>query len=187
MSELKLAELKTRLMKRQTLNEMQWAINTFKEWRNYKLTEQGFDCKLVELDLDVVTSISKENLCYGLCKFIPEIRKKDGSDYPGKMLYEIVVSIQKYLNQKNIPWKLLDDPHFLHMKIVLDNVMKERAAARIGMVKRQAEFITEEFENQLWSSGTLGEDTPEKLHDTVLFLLGINLALRVGDEHYDLQ
>ena len=33
----------------------------------------------------------------------------------------------------------------------------------------------------------MGEDTPEKLRDTVLFLLSINLALRAGDEHYDLR
>ena len=30
------------------------------------------------------------------------------------------------------------------------------------------------------------EDTPDKLHDTVLFILGINLALRAGDKHHDL-
>ena len=34
--------------------------------------------------------------------------------------------------------------------------------------------------------GVLGEDTPDKLRETVLFLLGIQLALKAGDEHYDL-
>ena len=33
----------------------------------------------------------------------------------------------------------------------------------------------------------LGEDTPSKLRSTVLFLLGINLALRAVDEHYYLR
>ena len=33
----------------------------------------------------------------------------------------------------------------------------------------------------------LGEEGPNQLHDTVLFLLGMNLALRAGDEHYDLR
>ena len=65
--------------------------------------------------------------------------------------------------------------------------MKERARYQIGMVKRQAEFISLDYENELWRSGTLGEDTPDKLRDTVLFILGINLALRAGDEHHDLQ
>ena len=33
----------------------------------------------------------------------------------------------------------------------------------------------------------LGEDTPDKLHSTVLDLLGVNLALRAEDEHYALR
>ena len=40
---------------------------------------------------------------------------------------------------------------------------------------------------ELWNEGILGEDTPIKLRNTVLFLLGINLALRAGDEHYYLR
>ena len=98
-----------------------------------------------------------------MCKFISEITKKDGSDYPGKTLCELVIAIQKYLNQKNLPWKLIDDPSFLDLNMVLDNIMKECAAASIGVVKRQAEFITEEYENELWRSGTLGEDNHQKL------------------------
>ena len=143
--------------------------------------------KLLELDIDVASTINKESLCYALCRFMPEVTKKDGSDYPGKTLYEIIVVIQKHINNKNLPWKLIDDPAFLDVKTVLDNVMKEMAAASVGVVKRQAEFIMEEYEEQLWRSGTLGEDTPKKLRDTVLFLLGINPALRAGDEHYDLR
>ena len=33
----------------------------------------------------------------------------------------------------------------------------------------------------------LAEDTPDRLQDTVLFLIGINYGLRAGDEHYDLR
>lgn len=35
--------------------------------------------------------------------------------------------------------------------------------------------------------GILGTDTPEKLRDTLLFLLGLNFALRGGAEHYNLR
>ena len=65
--------------------------------------------------------------------------------------------------------------------------MKQRAEQNIGTVKRQAEFISYEHENELWSRGILGEDNPDQLRDTVLFLLGINLALRAVDEHYSLR
>ena len=70
-----------------------------------------------------------------MCIFIAEVNKvKDGSDYPGKMLYEMVTSIQKYLHQNKVMWTLLDDIEFMDLKVTLDNVMKEQAASNIGMV-----------------------------------------------------
>ena len=139
-------------------------------------------------NLGDLVNLSPAALNASLCRFIPEVTKcKDGGDYPGKTLYEMVVSIQKFLNQNNIPWKLLEDPQFLDVKTVLDNTMKERAQRNIGMIRKQAQLITFEHEDYLWSQGLLGEDTPDKLRETVLFLLGINLALRAGDEHYDLR
>ena len=86
-----------------------------------------------------------------------------------------------------IPWKLIDGPEFESVKNVLDNVMKERTQLNVGTVKKQAELITFDQENLLWKEGILGEDTPDKLRDTVLFLLGVNLALQAGDEHYQLR
>ena len=41
-----------------------------------------------------------------------------------------------------------------------------------------------EFEEKLWSDNILGEDSPDKLCSTVLYLLGVNCALRAGDKHY---
>ena len=188
-SDSELNNLKTRWLKRRTFNKMQWGVRTFKEWRNDKLNdEHSFDPIILAVNLDDLQLLMKENLSYALCRFIPEItKKKDGKDYPGKTLYKMLMSIQKYLNQNNVTWHLLDDPSFLDVKTVLDNVMKERARENIGMVKKQAEFISIDYENELWRSGVLGEDTPDKLRDTVLFLLGINLALRAGDEHDDLR
>ena len=44
-----------------------------------------------------------------------------------------------------------------------------------------------EIESKMWETNVLGEDTPDKLRDTVLYLLGVNCALRAGDEHYNLR
>ena len=101
--------------------------------------------------------------------------------------YMRCVAIQKYVNEKgNKNWKLVDGPDFKELRIVLDNVMKERVSHNIGMVKRQASVISFDNKTKLWESGLLGEDSPDKLRDTVLFLLGINLGLRAGDEHHQL-
>ena len=98
-----------------------------------------------------------------------------------------VLSIQKHLNSKGKNWKLLESAQFGQIRTVLDNLMKERARKQIGTVKRQDSMISLEVEEKLWLSGVLGEETPDQLRNTVLFLIGLNVGLRAGDEHYNLR
>ena len=65
--------------------------------------------------------------------------------------------------------------------------MKERAQENVGMVKKQAGVMNYEVEDLLLKQNVLGEETPDQLRNTVLFLIGINCGLRAGDEHYDLS
>ena len=99
----------------------------------------------------------------------------------------MVIAIQKYLWVNRIKWDLVEGTDFLDVKTVLDNVMRERTEANIGVVPRHAEVITYEFEEKMWKEGILGEDTPDRLRNTVLFLIGINLMLRAVEEHYYLR
>ena len=132
--------------------------------------------------------LDRDSFAEALCYFIPKVTKVKGEGvYPAKTLYPLVMALKKYLNVNRIPWKLIDDPHFEDVKNVLDNVMKQCTESNVGTVKRQAELITFDQENDLWRDGYLGEDSPDKLRDTVLFLLGVNLALRAGNEHYMLR
>ena len=95
----------------------------------------------------------------------------------------------KHLNVNKLNWKLLEvgDPDFGDIRTVLDNVMKESTAANVCVSKKQASVITFEMENKLWNSGILGQDNPDNLRNTVLFLLGMNITLHAVDEHYNLQ
>ena len=168
---------------------MQWGVRTYCQWRSNRLNDYiNYDVKIYEADLENVGLLSKGAFKYAMCMFIPEVVKvKDGSDYPGKTLYEMVMSIQKYLHQNIKFWKILDDEEFSEVCNVLDNTMKERAEMNLGQVKKQVAFIPQNLENDLWEKVILGEDRPDKLHDTVHFLLGINLGLRAGDEHHALR
>ena len=130
-----------------------------------------------------MSKLEKCNLEHALCAFVPEVTKVCGEGlYPGSTLYQMIVAIQKFLNVNKLHWQLIDKQQFPDLKIVLDNVMKERAAMNIGMTTKQASVITYEMENYLWDSGILGEDTPDKLCNTVLFLIGIDMYLRATDE-----
>ena len=90
----------------------------------------------------------------------------------------------KYLWSNKINWDIIEGREFSDVKVVLDNVMRERTEANIGVVPKRAQVITYDFEEKMWQNGVLGEDTPDKLRHTVLFLLGINLMLRAVEEHY---
>jgi hypothetical protein len=57
------------------------------------------------------------------------------------------------------------------------------AKDNIGGAKKQALPITEEEEDTLWSKNVLGDDTREKLLYTLVYLMGLNFALRGGEEH----
>ena len=133
---------------------------------------------MFDTNLDDLTSVTKVNLEQALCLFMAEVTKVSGEEYLGKTLYQLAVSIEHYLNEKGLKGKLVDGPNFEWFRIMLDNVMKERALANIGMVKKQAELIPMNFENELWECGILGEDNGDKLHNTILFLLGINCSLK---------
>ena len=187
MSESHITELKKKQIKKRTFAKTKWGVNTYNEWREHRLVD-GYDEQIFNANIESIDTLTKADLCHALCRFIPEITKaKDGTEYPGKTLYELVISIQRHLNENSVNWKLIDDIEFSSVKVVLDNVMKERAKNNTGTVKKQAQMISYEYENELWNKSILGEDTPDKLRQTILFLIGIHCGLRAGDEHYDLR
>ena len=142
---------------------------------------------MLRSDLNDCNNLVKDDFEYSMCKFVAEVVKaKDGSDYPGRTLYQLCVSVQKYLFMNGIKWKLIEGD-FDKLQNVLDNVMKERAADCIGTTVRCAGFITKEIEYKMWSDAVLGEENPGQLRETVLFLLGLNVGLHAGDEHYNLH
>ena len=76
-------------------------------------------------DLNNLKAIEKDNFEYAMIRFIPEITKVNGEGLdPGKTLYQLCTSIQKYLNINKILWKLVKGSEFSELQTVLDNVMK---------------------------------------------------------------
>ena len=174
-------------MKRSTEAKVDWAVTAYSEWREEHLRTFNYDPAIYFSDLSQLDKLMKDNFNHALCRFIPEVTKKrEDGPYPGATLYQMIVALQKYLVVNKWKWKLIDSDNFEESRTVLDNVMRERTAANVGVVKRQAGIITFEHENELWQKGILGEDTPDKLRHTVFFLLGINVYLRAVEEHYNL-
>ena len=98
-------------------------------------------------------------------------------------LYQIVICVQFHLESLRFMWKLLDDKEFSEFKFTLDNLMKERVSAGIGISVKKADVISLLDEDYLWEKGILGSENPQQLLDTVVYLVGLNCALRAGKEH----
>lgn len=188
MNSAKIQDLKQVQLKKKTEAKLNWAVTAYVEWRNERLRTFRYDPAIYFADITKLETLEKANLQESLCHFIPEVTKVRGEGpYPGKTLYQMIVAIQKYLNVNKLYWQLIEGVEFRDVRIVLDNVMKERAALNVGIVKKQASVITYEMENHLWSNNFLGEDNPDRLRNTVLFLIGINVYLRAVEEHYGLH
>ena len=185
-SSQRLCDLKEITVKRKTGSKLSWAVSAFEDWRNERLESLQYDYSIYSLDLRLLDRLTKPELAETLCCFIPEVRKRSGEHYPGKTLYQMVIAIQSYLNNNKIPWKLIDDPEFIEVRTVLDNIMIERTEMNLRVISCQADLITVSMENDLWECEYLGEDTPDKLRTTVYFVLGINCYLRSVQDHYNL-
>ena len=100
--------------------------------------------KLSDLDGDCSTLV-KASLCFSLCRFITEVQKENGRDYPPNSLRGLLYMIQMHLQEHRIFWKLLDknDDVFVDLAFVLDNVMKERVAKGMGVVKSSIPFAVQ--------------------------------------------
>ena len=98
-----------------------------------------------------------------MCCFVPEVTKSKGNGpYPGKTLYQMIVAIQNFLEINKIKWRLIHGTEFDELKTVLDNIMKECCTENVGTTQKQADPISYEFEENMWSKNILGEDTPDK-------------------------
>ena len=169
----------------ETMKKVMWIRNMFSDWRQFR--NQSPVLQNVECDIECIGSFSKEELCGVLCKFITEVKKVDGTDFPPRTLYDIIICMQFWLESNGINWRLVSDGDLQDLKFTLDNLMKQRAASGVGNNVRKAEILTFTDEDLLWSLGLLGCHSPQVLSNTVLFMLGLTCALRAGKEHHSLR
>ncbi len=169
-----------------TERKITWAVNLFQDWRFLRICEPSSDGWLRWCDLKD-GRIQASNLSFCLCKFLSEVRRLDGTEFPAKTLYSIVIMIQMHFDKMGKQWKLIDVPEFVQVKHTLDNLMKSRTLQNVGSENRSTDPISLEAENLMWRSGVLGEDIPVKLRDTVMFLIGLSFALCGGEEQWRLR
>ena len=164
---------------------MKKVTKMYDDWRSYRNGSE--DLENIPCDIFDDKTITRDSLIFALTRFITEVKKLDGTDFPGKTLYEILLSIQFHLETRGYAWKLLNEECFKDIKYTLDNVMKWRTEQGLGSKVKKAEVLDTNHEEYLWSVGLLGETNPDQLLTTVIFMIGKECALCAGKEHYALR
>ena len=128
-----------------------------------------------------------DDMNFAISHFLCEVKKANGDDYPGDTLYEMLISMQLYLEQKGKIVKFLNDPDFTQVKNTLDCLMQARAKCGLGIRKKQAQVVTHDEEEIMWAKGVLGSHCPTTLLKTLIYMFGLNFALRAAQDHRNLR
>ncbi|XP_062601332.1 zinc finger MYM-type protein 2-like [Saccostrea cucullata] len=123
-------------------------------------------------------------------RFINEIRRKDGTNYPPNTLTNIAAGIQRHLreecNRPTVNFLKKDDPTFDLFRKSLDSRMKELTNMGVGTKVNRTDPVLQQDEEQLRNSGVLNQNTAQGL--SVCFFYNCKLfAFRANDEHRNLD
>ena len=182
--DVELAHLSHKNFSDETMKQVRWVRKMYREWCTYRHSN-GFD--KITCDLEDKATITAESLKFTLCRFITEVKRVDGNDFPGKTLHHLIICIQFHLECLGFAFKLVNDPAFRDLKFTLDNTMKARVHQGIGISIKRVEALTATDEDLLWSLRLLGMAHPEQLLNTVIFCIGKGSALQAGQEHRALR
>ena len=133
-----LIELSHKNFSAETMKKVRWARKMYREWR---MSRESLDGGQIPCDLEDQATITGASLHYALCHFITEIKKLDGTEYPGKTLYDIVICLQFHLECLGFAFKLIHGDQFRDVKYTLDNTVKQQVVCGIGLSVRQAQVL----------------------------------------------
>ncbi len=169
------------------MSKMKWVVGFFRQWQQHRsqtaIEQPGMRMSPITVELEKMTA---DELNYSISRFIVEVKKGNGENYPGETLRGMVVMLQLYFQTLGFQYKFLTD-EFVQLKNTVDWVMKDRNKQGIGAIVKQAEIITIEEEDMLWRKGILGRENPKQLLRAMFYLIGLNFALRAGQEHRQLR
>ena len=125
-------------LSKNTVKSTEWAVNLWKEWA---LSREKICSDPAEIP-PFILLCSIEGLSLWVCKFILEIRRKDGQCYPPNTLYGIVCGLMRKLRNVDASIDFFKDARFSSIYKTLDGEMKRLRTLGVGVMRKQAEPIT---------------------------------------------
>ena len=77
-------------------------MNLYSSCRSKRIEIPGCSPQIVNANLEFVNSFAKSDLCYSMIRFVREVKKIDGSDYPPNSIHDLVIMVEMYLHEKGV-------------------------------------------------------------------------------------
>lgn len=166
-----------------TRKKVKWALNVLKEWQNETLNDESRLHMYGDIETSPASTINNE-----LKHFILEVRKKDGSRYPPKTLYDLIVMLNYYLMKEvGRDINLMKDKEFLETRMSMNTSMTESADEGLIAGTNASEPISQDEEDLLFESGILGSSSTKHILNTAIYLLAVHTSVRGGAELRNLK
>ena len=127
-----------------------------------------------------------DELNLNLCRFLINLKRKDGTEYEPVTVRNIVGSIARHLKEKRYV-NILEHNAFKDLQDVLKRKMKELKEKGMGNGPRTAAAFTKDEVDNMWHSGVFTPTTPLGLLRILFFYMSMNFGMRSGQEHRDLK
>ncbi len=174
-------------MPAKTCQQMSWAYGVWAAWAKERIKLPSADRREWEHELcEVFTTMSVSAMQFWLPKFVLKVRRAEKVPYPPDFLYAIRCGLQRSLkfdDREEVQW--FKDHGVTKFRDTLDAEMKNLRSTGEHK-KKKAEVIGEGEETVQWVKGLLGDHNPEALLDTLVYYIGLFLAIR-GSEHRNLR
>ena len=173
-------EVRKSAIPKKTRQNTEWTERTWHSWakqRIEKLSPEELE-KGYELDTKFA-NMNVASMNYWLRKFILEVRSMNGKEYSPDSLYQVCCGLHRSLKDNHrSEVNIFDDAELAEFCGVLDGQLKALNRTGKYVEKKKASIITTKMEERLWESGLLGDHNPKVLLDTLVYLIGLNFALR---------
>ena len=151
-----------------------WALGVWTEWVKYINSRQEtfFDFNGESIPEDIC-ELSNKDLNFWMQRFIVEIRRKEGTNYPPNTLTQIVAGLQRHLRNRcsERQFNFCKDSvlDFAEFRKTLDGRMKYLTSQGIGIQKKRCDPVTEADEIKMWETGVFSDSTASGLSNAIFF------------------
>ena len=179
MTNEQVVEARKMAVPKRIMQDTQYCVRQWEAWQDHRNLSGPVVPPLPDMDM--------HTLAHWLTRFVLEVRKMNGSEYPPNTLHHIVCGMRHLQTTSRHEIDIFKDHEFSQFRSSLDAEMKRLQSKGVGSVHKQAEPFTTEEEELLWENKILGDHSPEALLNTIIYMNGLYFALRSGDEHRNLR